>query len=209
MRFPNNTHLRDCTAETVSSDGDGNRRRRIALFGQFGTGNLGNDGSLTAMLRFLRRSLPDAQILCICSGPKQVTEEHHIGAIDIHTTPTRHWRYSSNTLHRLTSMVLLCVPAEVISFYRMWAFLRRVDAIVFPGTGILDDFGLRPFGLPYNMFKWTLIAKLCGAKLHFISVGAGPVHGRLSRWFFRAVVLLADHRSYRDQISRDYITSIV
>ena len=45
-------------------------RQRIALFGNFGTGNLGNEATLQAMLYNLRSHLPNAEISCICPGPE-------------------------------------------------------------------------------------------------------------------------------------------
>ena len=46
--------------------------KRIGLFGLFGSGNIGNDGSLEAMLAFLRSALPDAKLVCVCSGAAKV-----------------------------------------------------------------------------------------------------------------------------------------
>ena len=37
-------------------------RRRIGIFGLFGSGNLGNDGSLESFLDFLRSAYPDAEL---------------------------------------------------------------------------------------------------------------------------------------------------
>ena len=34
---------------------------KIGLLGQFGSGNSGNDGSLEAMVRFLREARPEAE----------------------------------------------------------------------------------------------------------------------------------------------------
>ena len=40
----------------------------------------------------------------------------------------------------------------------------RTDALVVPGTGFLTDAATGPFGWPYDIFKWSLLAKLCGCK---------------------------------------------
>ncbi|NKC22875.1 hypothetical protein HED50_15295 [Ochrobactrum oryzae] len=45
---------------------------KIGLFGQFGSGNTGNDGSLEAMLHQLQRTDPQIEVICICSGPEAV-----------------------------------------------------------------------------------------------------------------------------------------
>jgi hypothetical protein len=41
---------------------------RVALFGLFGSGNIGNDGSLEAMLRYLRTAHPDAVIQMVSAA---------------------------------------------------------------------------------------------------------------------------------------------
>ncbi|WP_436118394.1 hypothetical protein [Phyllobacterium sp. LjRoot231] len=54
---------------------------KIALLGLFGSGNTGNDGSLESMVSFLRRSTPDAELLCICPNPEVVTGTLAIAAV--------------------------------------------------------------------------------------------------------------------------------
>lgn len=54
---------------------------KIGLFGQFGSGNTGNDGSLEAMLHVLNRISPNAQLVCICSDPEIITPKFQIRAV--------------------------------------------------------------------------------------------------------------------------------
>ena len=61
---------------------------------------------------------------------------------------------------------------------------------------------------PYNMFKWSLIAKLCRCKLLFVSVGAGPIYSALGRCFVKSALSLADFRSYRDNSTMQYLKRI-
>ena len=42
----------------------------------------------------------------------------------------------------------------------------------------------------------------------FVSVGAGPVHGRLGRFLLKCALSLADYRSYRDVPSRDVVEGL-
>src|ERR1700733_2992743 len=58
-------------------------RQRIALFGNFGTGNLGNEATLQAMVYNLRRYLPNAEISCICPGPENTASQYNIFAVPI------------------------------------------------------------------------------------------------------------------------------
>lgn len=73
---------------------------------------------------------------------------------------------------------------------------------------MLGDFGISPFDLHYDILRWSVAAKLCGCKVLFLSVGAGPIRHPLSRRFVKAALALADYRSYRDTFSRKYLESI-
>lgn len=53
---------------------------RVGLFGLLGSGNLGNDRSLEAVLAFRRTNYPDAILGCLCAGPEQVTARYGIPA---------------------------------------------------------------------------------------------------------------------------------
>jgi polysaccharide pyruvyl transferase WcaK-like protein len=80
--------------------------------------------------------------------------------------------------------------------------------LVVPGTGLLTDFTSSPFGIPYRLLKWSIIARLCRCKLYFVSVGAGPMYHPLTKWFIRAALSLAEYRSYRDSYSKHFLESI-
>lgn len=77
--------------------------------------------------------------------------------------------------------------------------------MIFPGTGILDDFGERPAGMPYDILKWCLAARLAGTRIAFVSIGAGPIRNRLSRFLMISAARLGHYRSYRDLQSRQFM----
>ena len=56
---------------------------RVGLFGLLGSGNIGNDASMDAVLRYLRARHPSAVVDAICSGPATVTEEYGIDAVQM------------------------------------------------------------------------------------------------------------------------------
>ena len=58
-------------------------RQRIALFGDFGAGNLGNEATLQAMVCNLRAHVPNAEISCICPGPENTALQYNISAVPI------------------------------------------------------------------------------------------------------------------------------
>jgi polysaccharide pyruvyl transferase WcaK-like protein len=86
--------------------------------------------------------------------------------------------------------------------------MRRCDAMIIPGTGILDDFCERPVGMPLAIFLWCLAARAAGARVCMVSIGAGPIRHPLSRRLMVWAAKLADFRSYRDQISRDFLKDL-
>jgi polysaccharide pyruvyl transferase WcaK-like protein len=81
--------------------------------------------------------------------------------------------------------------------------------LIIPGTGFLTDgYGLFPAWGPYYLFKWILMARLCGCKVLFVSVGAGPIYSTLGRYFVKSALSMADFRSYRDNASMAYLKGI-
>ncbi|PRD41624.1 dTDP-4-dehydrorhamnose 3,5-epimerase [Phyllobacterium phragmitis] len=175
---------------------------RIGLFGQFGSGNSGNDGSLEAMLAFLRRTVPDAELLCICPRPDVVRRQYRLEAVAISGDQPQ------NRLLRLADTTFKQMPRRIGDFFAAIRIARKLDLIIIPGTGILDDFCESPLGWPYVIFRWCLAARLGGAKLAFVSIGAGPIRHPLSRIFMKSAARMACYRSYRDQPSYSFMKGI-
>ena len=169
---------------------------KIGLLGQFGSGNSGNDGSLEAMVRFLREARPEAELLCICSNPAKVRNDFSLQVVSIR----------GKTLDRAArSSRLWRLPARLGGMISIFHALAGTDILVIPGTGILDDFQETPFGWPFILFWWCLAARLRGIRIAFVSIGAGPIHNALSRRFLKAAVEMAQYRSYRDDFSLNYV----
>jgi polysaccharide pyruvyl transferase WcaK-like protein len=173
----------------------------VVLFGLFGSGNSGNDASLEAMLTFLRR-WPDMDITCVCYAPDAITAKHGIHGVSVGTSMV------GNPLLGTIDRMLFGLPRRLTGLGRAILTARRADVLIFPGTGILDDFGIGPFGMPLAIFGWCLGARLSGAQIAFVSIGAGPIHHPLSRWLMARAAALAQYRSYRDTVSRDFMESI-
>jgi polysaccharide pyruvyl transferase WcaK-like protein len=182
---------------------------KIALFGVFANGNLGNDATLEAMLANLAIWSPGAEICCICPDPEALQGRYGIAAIPIDITPAVSSGLPGS--HSLSGRVLRLggrVRQEVALWGESATLLRGYDHLIFTGTGLLDDFGVRPWNLPYDLYKWATLARRAGARVSFVSVGAGPIVQRASRWLMLAALRQAHYRSYRDQQSKDYLAGI-
>lgn len=96
---------------------------------------------------------------------------------------------------------------EVAFLGQCRAYLNDIDLLLITGSNqFLDNFG-GPWGFPYTLFKWTILAKTANTNVAFISIGAGPLSNRLSYWFIKNAINRASYLSYRDEGSRALIAS--
>lgn len=183
------------------------RRKKIYFFGHFGSPNFGNEITLVSILDRLRHQLPEAEFACICTTPEILAVTQKIEAFPI--TPTLVTARKLRTLlPGILRRILIGLPSELWRWLDAFKKLRGADALIIPGTGLLtDSYGLLSWG-PYSLFKWSLISKMRGCKLLFVSVGAGPLYGVLGRYFAKSALSLADFRSFRDKASKDYMEGI-
>jgi polysaccharide pyruvyl transferase WcaK-like protein len=172
--------------------------RRVGLFGLLGSGNIGNDASMEAILRYLRARHPSAVVDAICSGPTTVTEEYGIDAVQMFCFDRLTMRLSG----RLASVLRL--SSRLLDAFRIPAWVRRHDVVIVPGAGVLEaSLPLRPWNTPYGLFLLSVSGKLFGTKVAFVSVGAGLFQNQATRWLSDRAARLAFYRSYRDTGSRE------
>src|SRR6266508_1730245 len=186
------------------------RRKRVALLGNFGSSNTGNEASLQAMLYHLRRFRPDAEVTCICTNPRLAAATHHVRTAPLAETRVQLWTPQSAPAKLLRKLCRVCigVAGEPYSWLKVLVTVRRTEMLIIPGTGLLTDaYGLFGAG-PYNLLKWTLIARACRCKILFLSVGAGPLHRAIGRRLVKLALSFADVRSYRDRSTKRYLQSV-
>lgn len=174
------------------------KARRVLFLGLFGSGNQGNDASLAAGLAFVRRIDPALPIACICPAPGKIAERFGVTGVRFGAGSPR--TFIGRWLNRL----LFDAPRRIVGFARAFFVIRRDDVLMMPGTGVLDDFGTGPLGVPLALFAWCLAARLKGARVAFVSVGAGPARHPVSRRLLLWAARLAHHRSFRDVGSRNF-----
>jgi polysaccharide pyruvyl transferase WcaK-like protein len=168
----------------------------------FGGGNFGNDASLEAFLLFLREARPDAAISCVCVDPDTIGQAHQIA-----TTPISAPEFS-NPLLRFWNKVSLRMIGRLANWHRAIKYVRQFDIVIVPGTSTLNDYGSGPFETSYGLFRWAAAARLSRVKFCFVGTGAGPILHPVSRWMLRSAAVWAHFRSFRDQVSKDFLTSL-
>ena len=171
---------------------------RVGLFGKLGSGNIGNDASMEAVLQYLSADHPGAIIDAMCTGAERVTEWYGIPA-----TPLFWYQKYDERVARIAAIPLK-VLGKGIDIARTAAWVRKHDAVIVPGMGVLEaSLPLRPWEFPYAMFLLCASGRCFGTKVALVSVGAAAVNQRLTRWLFNWAARLASYRSYRNAASRD------
>ena len=171
---------------------------RVGLFGLLGSGNIGNDGSLEAVLGHLRAEHPDAVVDALCGGPEAVTARYGIPA-----TRLNWYRGEYRTASRAGAVAAKGL-GKFVDVVRTAAWTRRHDVVIVPGTGVLETtLPLRPWGFPYSLFLLCATGRLFGTRVALVGVGAAAIGNRPTRTLTRWSTRLASYRSYRDTMSRD------
>jgi polysaccharide pyruvyl transferase WcaK-like protein len=94
---------------------------------------------------------------------------------------------------------------EAVFLRDSYRTVRDLDCLLVAGSNqFLDNFG-GVWGFPYTLLKWTVFARFAGARVVYLSVGAGPIDSLWSRIMVRGALLLADYVSFRDAGSRRLI----
>jgi polysaccharide pyruvyl transferase WcaK-like protein len=106
------------------------------------------------------------------------------------------------------SMIRACVT-ESAHVRAAAGAVRRLDCVVIPGGGTLDDFWGGPWGQPWAVCKWSLLSRFYGVPFLFVSIGKSSLERPLSRFFFRIALRLAKYRSYRDPGTKIAVQTLV
>jgi polysaccharide pyruvyl transferase WcaK-like protein len=171
---------------------------RVGIFGKVGSGNIGNDASMEALLQYMRSEHPGAVVDAMCTGPERVTERYDIDASPVFW----HSRYTGQA-SSATWTTVLKVLGRAVDVVRVARWTRRHDVVMVPGAGVLEaSLPMIPRGFPYSMFLMSASGKAFGTKVALVSVGAGAVKQPVTRWLFNSAARLAYYRSYRDEGAR-------
>jgi polysaccharide pyruvyl transferase WcaK-like protein len=169
--------------------------RRVTFCGYLGSGNLGNDATLEAVIAWLKSTHPEVELRCITPSPDAVSARYGI--------PSMHLARSSsvkggNQVKRASRKLL----DRLLDVPRSYMMAGSGDAIVVPGMGVLEDtLGVRPWNLPLSLFLIAAACRIRGRPFVLLAVGADCAPNPLTRRLYVATAGLAMHVSYRDSLS--------
>lgn len=174
------------------------RAKRVALVGGVGGGNTGNEVSLDVVRDLLRATREDLRFCVVTPMPVEA-RARGLAHPEEPVLPLRAPR--STVGPRTVGAVLRRAVAEGRHTCRVVHAVGGMRALVVCGTGILDDFEEPPWGMPWSLFLWAAVARVRRRPFILLSVGAGPIVGRVSGHLFRATAALATEVTYRDEDS--------
>jgi len=203
---------------------------KIALLDHVGGGNLGDDATLDAVAGNIKRRWPNAEIVAFSMNPDDTETRHGIMSHPIRRKGwsigykpagtdatlketvkalTRKYRVVFYLLKATNAVVRL--PSEVFGELSFLVSSRRniksFDLLIISGGGQLTEKD-GPWGFPYTIFKWVVLARSAGVRCMFLNVGAGPLTLSLSKFFVTRALLAADYVSFRDDKSRALVHEI-
>jgi polysaccharide pyruvyl transferase WcaK-like protein len=101
------------------------------------------------------------------------------------------------------------IPREIRHSVEGYRFLRTQDVLVVSGGGQLDDEWGGPWGHPFTLFKWAVLARIARVPYALASVGASKTTSKTSRLFLSATLRMARYKSYRDKNSREIAAGLL
>lgn len=209
---------------------------RIGLLAHCGTGNLGDEATVTTVLQHIKSRWPTASAVGLSMDPEDSARRHGIPCFSMRQSVfpfEREWSSASHSRYQvrggdklraaLKRMGPLFVAVKAIrkaiilrpvQFSREIMFLRRslrvicqLDLIIVCGGGQLLDWG-GPWAFPYTLFKWILLSRYAHVRCIFLNSGAGPLDASLSRWFIKRALSMAAYISLRDRVSGELLRKI-
>ena len=188
------------------------KHAKIAILHHTGGGNLGDDAIMDVVIHNILDRWPDAEITAFSMNPVDTGRRHGIPSFSIrpHTWGIGYGAGEGNSAKQTswlgrTRNPAIRIPrnllrelAFLVSSYRR---LRPFDFLIVSGGGQLTERS-GPWGFPYAILIWVLMARLARVRRIFLNVGAGPLRHPLSKFFVRRSLRAANYVSFRDEPSQ-------
>jgi len=150
-------------------------RKQIVISGYYGSGNLGDEAILEALILSLRKKFDRdrVEIIVLSSNPSETEETHGVEAV--------------NRWHPL----------------KVFRQLRSADVLISGGGGLLQDTTSSVSLWYYLGVIW--LAKLAGTPVYIVGQGLGPLNRRLNRLLVKFTVKQVEGLLVRDEFSSDLL----
>ena len=195
-------------------------RPRIAVVAiNSGNTNLGDEAVLMGALHVLRTRVADPAITVFSVNPADTSARHGVDAVPLPIGSMDTWLVrparraaglvsSAAHRHRILAPavrrgirvvhVVLEIARQPASIARLSVRMRGTDLMILAGSNQMEDSG-GTWGYPWVILLCTVIARLAGARVAFVSVGAGPLQSRFSQQMCVFALRLTTYASFRDK----------
>src|SRR5581483_8007217 len=196
--------------------------KRIGLMDHMGFGNMGDAAIQESFIANIGRRLPGVHLVAFSLYPDDTAKRH-----GIFSYPLR-WSHPTSAdsgaqcrgpslKRRLKWLFKRLRPAYALAkplydamregrfLIRSYRIVKSLDLLVMSGGGQLCELYGR---LPYNVFKFCVLAKLSGTPVFFVGVGADLLIRRSNKFFAKWSVRLADRVSFRSVESQALIRAL-
>jgi polysaccharide pyruvyl transferase WcaK-like protein len=172
---------------------------RVGLFGLLGSGNIGNDACTEIIVRYLRTEQPGAVVDAMCMGWERMRDRYGIETVPIQ------WQAAHNLPEGPVGAGLKAI-GKVLDIFRTVAWVRRHDAVIVPGMGIMEAaLPINPWGVPWSLFLLAATGRLLKTKVALVAAGASPAKNPMTARLYTWSARLAYYRSFRDPASREVL----
>ena len=97
---------------------------------------------------------------------------------------------------------------RIVGLWKIRRQMQSLDMLLVSGSGQFDDFWGGPWGQPFRMFAWSVIARSQGKPVAVFGVGVDELHTRLGAWFCLQLLERAQLCVVRDNGSRDALRAM-
>lgn len=161
---------------------------RIAVYGVFGVGNVGNDESGRVMIDLLRSKFVDAELWAISGGADAA------GDLGVPTlTLTRTTTGRRNLVTRVMS--------KLLAFPQLVRTVGGFDAVIVSGTGLLENRRPMPGGDLIWLWLLCVAGRIRRVPVSWFAIGGGRELPLPARAFARSALRLTHYRSFRDAVT--------
>ncbi|MGD8279435.1 MAG: polysaccharide pyruvyl transferase family protein [Gemmatimonadota bacterium] len=182
--------------------------RRIALLAHSGKRNFGDEMLFASALAYYRDRLPLARFVSFTMDAVDTAERYAMDeAFRVRPEPPTPPagpvpRALAGRLVRALRWRAARLRREIRFTRESLRRLRGTDLLLVPGSSQLIDAYGGPWAFPFTLLRWTVLARLLGVPICFLSMGAEEMERPLSRWMTRRTIGLARYVSVRDPVSR-------
>ncbi len=163
---------------------------RIALFGSYGQGNIGDEAIADGLAKIFKAALPEVDLILFS----------HLSPVLADTHP----QFSTVLPMIATGIRSLWQQLKDGNLKRGVQVLKDCNWIAIGGGGIFHDQEVSQKGFSPLFIWWlrSVLFKLLGRKVAIAAVGIGPLNKRLSQFWLRGILKRADIITVRDQASQ-------